>query len=197
MKWIINFLLLTSVVFASNINDSVLKVHATLLPKIYLMEYNFQNKLIDDTIKISLVYKAKDYKSAQSLKSKILSRYKKGIKSYKIAVTLLQYHDLKNQKSNIFYLFPASDKEIEYAVAMAKRSNALTFSYLSNDLNNGVMISLTIGKTVKPILNLNAIKANDINLRPVLINISTIFVKAIPKKELILYQNRQLWLCEL
>ena len=195
MRQIITFLLLISVVFASNIDDSVLKVHATLLPKIYLMDYNFQSKLIDDTIKISLVYKAKDYKSAQSLKSKILSRYTKGIKSYKIAVKLLRYHDLKDKKSNIFYLFPASDREIEYAVATAKRSNALTFSYLSNDLNNGVMISLAIGKNVKPILNLNAIKANNINLRPVLIGISTIFVKAIPKKEFILYYSRQLLLC--
>ena len=177
MKIIITFLLLISVIFASSINDSLIKVHATLLPKLYLMDYDFKSKLIDNTIKITLVYKLNDYKSAQSLKNKILSRYATGIKSYKIAVELLRYQDLKNQKSNIFYLFPASNEEIKHAVTTAKKNHVLTFSYLKNDLKNDVMISLSIGKNVKPILNLNVIKTNNINLRPILIDISTIFIK--------------------
>ena len=176
MKFIITLLLLSSVVFASSINDSLLKVHATLLPKLYLMDYKFKSKLIKDTIKISLVYTSNDYKSAESLKNKIYSRYANGLKSYKIDVKLIKYHNLKSQTSNIFYFFPASSSEIKHAVSVAKKSNALTFSYLKDDLHNGVMISLAVGKDVKPILNLNAIKINNINLRPVLIDISIVFV---------------------
>jgi len=177
MKTILTLLLFVSVMLASNINNSLLKVHATLLPKLYLMDYNFKSKLIDNTIKITIMYKSNDYKSAQSLKNKIYARYPDGIQSYKIDVKLIKYHQLNQQKSNIFYLFPASDEEIKFAVGVAKKDKAFTFSYLRNDLNHGVMMSLSVKKNVKPILNLNASKTNNISLRPVLIDISIIFAK--------------------
>jgi len=175
MKILLLLITLTSALFSLSINESLLKVHATLVPKIYLMDYKFKNKLENDTIKLAIVYKESKFKDAQSLKNKILLRYKNGIKSYKVEPILIAYKNVQNSDANIYYLFPASKEEIKSAVKQANTNSAITFSYLKSDLNYGVMISLKISKKIKPILNLTAIKNNNIAFRPVLIDISTVF----------------------
>jgi len=175
MKILTLLALLTSSIFALTIDDSLLKMHATLVPKIYLMDYKFKNKLVNNTITIAIVYKSSEYLSAKSLQKKINNKYEKGIKSYKVSSKLVAYKDIEDSKANIYYLLPTSKETIQKTVSVAKKNHALTFSYLKSDLNYGVMISLNISNKIKPILNLNAIKLNHINLRPILLDISTIF----------------------
>ena len=175
MKTIFLFMLFTLSLFGSNLNESLLKVHATLVPKIYLMDYDFTKKLVDNTITIAILYKKNDYQSAKDLQILMKNRYKKGIKSYKVHPVLVSYADVGKTQANIYYLFPSSKKLIQKVVKRASLNNALTFSYQRDDLQYGVMISLNISKKVKPLLNLEAIRAHSISLRPVLIDISTIF----------------------
>jgi len=163
--------------FGFNINESLLKVHATLVPKISLMDYQFKDKLKNNAITIAIMYKDSEYKDALSLKKKIDSRYKDGIKSYGVSSKIVPYRDIESTKVNIYYLFPARTADIKRAIKQAKTNSALTFSYLKDDLRHGVMISLNISKKIKPILNLNAIKTNNIAFRPVLIDISNIYMQ--------------------
>jgi len=163
--------------FGFNINESLLKVHATLVPKISLMDYQFKNKLKNNTITIAIMYKNSEYKDALLLKNKINSRYKNGIKSYKVRSKIVPYSDIKSTNVNMYYLFPARSTDIKRAIKQAKLNTALTFSYLEEDLKYGVMISLNVSKKIKPILNLNAIKTNKISFRPVLIDISNIYIE--------------------
>ena len=65
----------------------------------------------------------------------------------------------------------------------------MTFSYLESDLKYGVMLSVKIGANVKPIINLEAIKANNITLRPILLDISLIYRK-LSKKSDFLQDNK-------
>ncbi len=161
--------------FGGNINEALLKVQATLLPKIYLMDYDFQRKLVGNTITIAIVYKKSDYQNAKKLQTFIKDRYKSGLNSYQIKTTLVNYKDIESAKANIYYLFPNKKEKIRQAVQQAARNHALTFSYRKEDLKHGVMISLSIGKKIKPILNLEAVRMYHISLRPVLINISHIY----------------------
>jgi len=175
MKAILLFLILTSSIFALSINDSLLKVHATLVPKIYLMDYKFKDKLKNNTIIIAIMYERHDYKHAKKLQELIESRYKDGIKHYNVAAKLVNYKNIANTEANIYYLLPSNSKIIKKVVDKAASRDALTFSYLNDDLKHGVMISLNVSKKIKPLLNLEAIKTHKITLRPVLINISTIY----------------------
>ena len=177
MKTLFILLSFVTVMFGANINESLLKVHATLVPKISLMDYQFKNKLKNNTISIAIMYKNSEYKDALSLKNKIDSRYKNGIKSYSVKSEIVPYSNIKSTKTNIYYLFPARATDIKRAIEQAKTNNALTFSYLEDDLRYGVMISLNVSKKIKPILNLTAIKTNNITFRPVLINISNIYTQ--------------------
>jgi len=175
MKALLLFLLITSSIFASNINESLLSVHATLVPKISLMDYKFKEKIKENTITIAIMYKNSEYKDAKSLKKKIDNRYKNGIKTFKVKSIIVSYSDISQTDANIYYLFPSDKKNIKKSIEQASKNHALTFSYLKEDLKYGVMISLNISKKIKPVLNLSAIKLHKITFRPVLIDISTIF----------------------
>lgn len=177
MRYIFTFLLFTSIVLSSSINESMLKIHATLVPKMLFMDYNFEEKISDNTISILISYDKSDYISAKQLQREIQYRYPNGLKSYKISIVLVPYSklDIYTKEMNIYYIFPSSDKNIDKVLKIAKRSNAFTFSYLNDNLENGVMCSLLIGSKVKPILNLDAIKSSNIIFRPVLLKISEIY----------------------
>jgi len=175
MKAFILLLTLVSSIFAFSINESLLKVHATLLPKIYLMDYKFKDKIKDNTISIAILYHENEYRDAKKLKGLIQNRYRDGIKSYTVSPKLVNYKNIQTAEANIYYLFPTRSKEIREVVKKAATSDALTFSYQRDDLKHGVMISLNVSKKIKPLLNLEAIRTHKIALRPVLINISTIY----------------------
>ncbi len=150
-------------------------MYATMLPKIFLLDYKHQDKIEHETIKIAIVYDEKDYLNAKKLKNFMREKYKKGLRDYKINITLVSYKDTQNSKANIYYLFPSSANNIKKIVQRAFSDKALTFSYLSSDLQYGVMISLNVSKKVKPLLNIEAIHESGITFRPILINISTIY----------------------
>jgi hypothetical protein len=117
------------------------------------------------------------YKDAKLLKKQINSRYANGIKSFSIETKLYTYSDINRIDANIYYLFPSSKKSIQKAVQKAQSNKAITFSYLKEYLEYGVMISIDVSKKIKPILNLTAIKDNNIMMRPILLDISTIYTK--------------------
>jgi len=186
MRTLLLVLMLASSLFALSINDSLLKVHATLVPKIYLMDYKFKDKLKNSTITVAIMYERNDYKYAKKLKVLIEDRYKNGIKNYSVHAELVNYKNIKNSEANIYYLLPSKSKEIKAVVKKAASNGALTFSYLNDDLKHGVMISLNVSKKIKPLLNLEAIKRHKITLRPVLINISTIYKRELGSSDPIL-----------
>ena len=53
----------------------MLKIHATLAPKLLLMDYAFKEKTTNNTINIVIAYENNDYKSAQLLKRTIEQKY--------------------------------------------------------------------------------------------------------------------------
>ncbi|NPA58940.1 MAG: YfiR family protein [Epsilonproteobacteria bacterium] len=172
MKFLLIISILFSTIFAININESLLSIHATLVPKIPLMDYKFREKLDNDAIKIIIYHDRATYKSAKLLKKKIDKKYKDGINKHKIETKLISYNKKQSLKANIYYLLPSTKSNIKKALHYAKENNAITFSYSKSTLSDGCMISLNIGKRVKPIINLEAIKSGKISLRPVLLDIS-------------------------
>lgn len=178
MKYFILLLLFTTSIFGITIKDSLLKIHATLVPKLYLMDHAYKEKTNNDSIVIAIMHNKNDYKNALSLKEKIEAKYRAGLKSYTINTKLVQYSQIEQNNANIYYLFPTNNSNIKSVISKADQNNALTFSYLNSDLKHGVMISLNIGHKVKPILNLEAIKLHNISFRSVLLDISHIYTKS-------------------
>lgn len=177
MRYLFIFIISAIILFSYTLNDSLIKVHANIAPKLLLMDYEFENKVAQDTVCVLIVYEKDDYIGAKELQKHIEHIYENRLKSYKLFIETATYSELSdyNETVNLFYLFPASKENITLAVNKAKTSQALTFSYMSGDLKNGVMSSVLVGLKVKPILNLRAIEDNKITLRPVLLKISKIY----------------------
>jgi len=176
MKSLFLILIFAITLFGLSINESLLKIHAVLVPKIYLMDYAFKQKLQDNSITVALLYNQQSYKSAISLKNKINEKYKNGINDYNVKIKLFPYDDIAKIDANIYYIFPTTNKVIKKVIKKANSNHAITFSYLEEDLKHGVMLSLKVGSKVKPIINLSAAKSNKITFRPVLLEISKIYV---------------------
>jgi len=185
MKYILFLFMLVSNIFAISVNESLLKIHAVLIPKIYLMDYDFKEKIKHNSITIAILYEPHDYKNALLLEKEIEIKYHNKIEKYNIKTVLVNYKNINKAQANIYYLFPTTDKNIKKTITVSKEKHALTFSYLSKDLKNGVMMSLEIGSKVKPIINLGAVKSNNITFRPVLLKISHIYTNE--KNALYLY----------
>lgn len=178
MKYILLIFLLVQSAFSLSINESLLKIHAVLVPKIYLMDYNFKEKLKDNSITIAILYDSSSYRSAVLLKDKIETKYHQKIESYKIKTVLLPYSKATKSYANLYYLFPTTTENIKTVISQAQQLKALTFSYSKSDLKDGIMLSLEVGKKVRPIINLRAVKSNDITLRPVLLKISNMYTES-------------------
>jgi len=161
-----------SLTFGAIINESILKIHATLLPKITFMDNDFDHKVQNQEISILIYYNENDYSSALALKDAIAKKYKDGIKGYTITSTLQKYNTNKTPHATIIYLFPSTSKNITTLTKYATQKKQLTFAYSKDDLALGVLFALTIGSDVKPIVNLDIMKESGINLRPTLLKIA-------------------------
>jgi len=166
--------------YAYNINNSILKIHASIMPKIFLLAHGYENNIQNNTITITIAHNQTNQINARYLKNEILSKYKK-LSSYDIEVKIIKYKDIIscNKSTNILYLLPSNNKDLKRAVKVARGYHALTFSYAIDDLQNNAMISMNIGKSVKPILNLEAIKESNLSFKPVLLSISKIYINNI------------------
>lgn len=175
MRLIFFWLLFISSLFGININESLLSIHATLVPKIPMMDYKFQEKLHNNTINIVIFYEKQDYRNARLLEEKIHAKYIKGIKEYSIQTVLKPYGTQDLPQASLYYFLPTDQENIQKIIKTTKDNSIITFSYSPEDLASGSMISLFIGTKVQPIINLHALKASKITFRPIFLKISTIY----------------------
>jgi hypothetical protein len=171
-------------VVSATLSDDLLRIHATLLPKTILMDYKFKQKLAGNTILIHLLCRSANNFSAHKLRRYIQDKYKDGINGMPVDVSILNYDEVIGQlpPASLYYLFPAAPGQITSALKKIQPQERLVFAYDPEDLQYGAQIGLHIGRKIKPILNVDALKAGGITLRPALIKISELY-----------YQGKQLF----
>lgn len=172
------FILLLLIAFPAKatINDVLLQIHATLLPKTVLMDYQFARKLVNNAIAIGIVCEKKDLFYAERLSGYILAKYKNGIKDYPVEVKIFYYDELPNYltSSTIFYLMPASSAAIRTALESIQ-DERLIFAFNPSDLRLGAVVSVRVQHKIKPVINIDALKKRNISLRPVIMKISKMY----------------------
>lgn len=163
--------------WATGLREDILKIHATIVPKMVLMDYRLKDKLADHTILVMVLCRQKDCYYARHFKSYLGKKYRQGINNIPVKVRIVPYGKfMKGQAApaTIYYLLPASGSVIRHAAHHIPGS-PLIFAYNCMDLNNDANISIKIGYKVRPVINLAALKARDISLRPAIIKISEMF----------------------
>ena len=177
MKILISIFLFSSFLLSKTIDNTLLDIHATIMPKVLLLEYDIEKKIKDKKIYIMIAYEKNNYNDMKFLRDAIKRKYPNGISGYKIEITLLRYseYDKCDPRANLLYIFPSSSKNINKLIKDYKKCNTVTFASDKEYLDNDAMISIDVGKKVKPIINLDAIKKSGISFKPVLLSISKVY----------------------
>jgi len=180
-------LILTIMVFSvhwatsATLRDDLLRIHANLLPKTILMDYKFEQKLEKNTIVIGLLSRKTNIFSARKLRKYILEKYKDGIKGIPVDVDIINYSEVDQILSpvSLYYFLPAGPQQITEALKKIHRER-LVFVYDPQELQYGAHIGLHVGRQIKPVINVDALKAGGITLRPALVKISELYYQGEP-----------------
>ncbi len=153
----------------------MLQIHAKIAPRIILMNKNIKWDR-SRKIYITILYEEGDESSADLLKSYIRKNYPNGLKNRYIQISSILYDDFKNSpKNSLVFLFDSSEFKIDKVLAYCIKNHIITMSYSSTYLKDGVILSLHVGRNLKPYLNIKAAKQSEIIFKNTLLSVSKIF----------------------
>jgi hypothetical protein len=184
--FLVILLLPTPWVRAAGLSDDLLRIHANLLPKTVLMDYNFKQKLVGKTILIDIVCRKSNRYYAQKLQLYIFEKYTNGIGDLPVDVQIIDYADSQQlqKPASLYYFLSAAPEQIQQALKYVP-DNRLVFTYDPQSLQYGAHIGLHIGRHIKPVINVDALKADNITLRPALVRISHLYYQDKPSSGLV------------
>jgi hypothetical protein len=163
-----------SLLNASNYDDDILNIFSKIVPRFIMM--SSQKEKIKENIQICILDDDIDKLTALSLIDKINNNYPSGLKNHDINLLNVEYKNIEKCKnSELIFMFNSDKEDINSAVMFSNKYHILTMSYDNELLQNGVNISLFIGRRVLPYINMEAIKKNNIELDNILLRVSKIY----------------------
>lgn len=158
-------------------NSDFLKVEASFIPKVVLMEYGYESHLKDNTIELVILYDNIHHTNAKELEQFIDQKFNNKLTNHILKVKLLTYKQYNESDTfaSMLYMFPTDEICAKKVIEKAKQSHMITFTSSSSLMKLGAIFSLDIGKRVQPIINIEALKESNIELRPIILKISQIY----------------------
>ncbi len=152
--------------FANSVyNINFLDFQAKVFPKIILLDNNFEDKLLENSVVLTILYEEIDYSAVEILKDKIEKEYK-SLKYYNLKVNVLKYSEFNTNKlSTAYILLLGKDKKILEISKILSSNSRLTFAYDNSYLDLGVIFGLSITSKVDILLNIEALKNSKIELQ--------------------------------
>jgi len=165
--------LLLQQLFGASYETSLLQIHAKIAPRIMLMREPLPKS---DTVSIMLLCQSNDLAAAQSLQVLMERSYPSGLGKKALQVEIERYDTFKKAGEDVLlFLFDAPENVRRPVIEYATRQHILCMSYNSVYLKEGVHVSLYLGRSVQPYLNLLAAKQSGIIFQRTLISVSKIF----------------------
>lgn len=155
---------------------TLLQTQAKLAPRILLMGKGIPFKE-PNRFSICIVHEPGDEKTAAAFKESLLANYPSGWRfhSMEVADSIYASMEQKCADSEMLYLLNTSEPNINKAVEMARRERKLTMAYEHHYLSYGVMLSLYVGRDIRPYLNLDATSDAGIAFENDLVEMSRVF----------------------
>lgn len=174
MRYLILFLSLFLSAFANPYTTGMIDIHAKVFPKILLSDTKIDDKLVNGAVKIIILYSEDDIKVAYQLKTQMLHFYPL-LKEYPFHVLLKEYKYFDPTEAATAYYELLGDKRSIISVNKSAQKNArITFSYDSDYLDYGTLMSLYVSNKVSPYINTEALKQSNIVLDNIIYKIAEI-----------------------
>src|SRR5574344_772545 len=131
--------------FANSVyNINFLDLQAKVFPKIILLDNNFEDKLLENSVVLTILYEEIDYS----------------------VVEILKYSEFnRNKLSTAYILLLGKDEKILEISKILSSNSRLTFAYDNSYLDLGVIFGLSITSKVDILLNIEALKNSKIELQ--------------------------------
>lgn len=140
-------------------DSTLLHIGAKLFPKIVLMEKGTKER-IQSSINFDIVATGSNKETAQRLSEIIERQYGGVLSNYSLNISIIspkEVFEVKNVHGFIL-LMDADDSMLSLVLEHAYKNKTLTFCFDPVLLQKGAAISLYIGRSVKPYINLNILK---------------------------------------
>lgn len=157
-------------------NHRLMQVYATIAPRVMLMVEEPKSQY-----SLCIVYAQGDDTAAALLQRMIDESYPQGLKGRVFETFILTFEEAAQvdacKGSSMLFMLDAHPEAIRNVVQKASDAGVATMAYSNRFLEEGVMLSLDLGATVRPYVNLEAAKRADVLVSDVLLRISKIYTK--------------------
>jgi hypothetical protein len=169
------FLIFSTLLYAYSYNYQLLQVYAKIAPRMMLLVEDPASEPAEHYL-LCILYETGNEVEAESLRKMILSAYPDGLKSHPLDVRAVRFDECTQcQDAALILMLDADERTIASAATKAHGLGIATMAYSSRFLKEGVMMSLDLGATVRPYLNLKAAKSAGIPVNDVLLRVSRIY----------------------
>lgn len=159
MKKIIFLFLLPYVLWGTTYDSTLLQIGAKIFPKVVVMEKG-TNERIQSTVNLVIVAVPSNKLAAQELSEMISRQYGGILSNHTLSLSILSPKEALTAKNvhGFILLMDSDNTMLPTLIEYAENSKTLTFSFDPSLLQQGVAISLYIGRSVKPYINLSTLK---------------------------------------
>ncbi len=162
--------------FGGYYDTSLLQIGAKLFPKIIFIEKGTLER-IQTSIHLVVVASSQYQENGRSFSKMLQTQYPEGINNYPIRITLATPKEalqIKNVHAFVL-MMPPEDPQTHSIIAHSSENKILTFCFDQALLKSGVLLSLHIGKSVKPYLNITTLKEGGYTFEYSFIKLSTLY----------------------
>ncbi|MFZ2889625.1 MAG: hypothetical protein WA010_04045 [Sulfuricurvum sp.] len=132
---------------------------------------------IQSSIHFVIIASPTHQEAAKHFSNLILNQYPNGINDHPIRISIVSVKEALNMKHvhGIILMIPPDETLLEPLIKHTYENKILTFCFDPSLLRYGAVISVYIGKNVKPYLNTSAIKQASFTFEYSFINLSVLY----------------------
>jgi len=159
MNKIVLILLIPLLLYGTTYDATLLQIGAKIFPKVALMEKGTKER-IQSTVNFVIVASPSNKAAAQRLSEIMEHQYNGILADHPLALFVVspkEALEIKNAHSFVLLMDP-DDSILPMVLEHAAKTKTLTFSFDPLLLQKGAAVSLYIGRSVKPYINLATLK---------------------------------------
>ena len=157
---------------ASHYNSTLMELEAKLFVKMALLSENINKS--KETLDITIVTQKCDENYANEFKYQIEKNYQEKIMDKSVVVKIEEFSKL-SYKADVLILLHSKEELLHKVSKTANAKKILTFSYEPSYVKFGVLGSLYIGVSTKPLLNKDVIREYGFTFNPYLLKLSKFY----------------------
>ncbi len=166
--------LLSSLLYGYVYDKLLLTTHAVILPKLMMLDKQFDDKVRNGTVVFTIVYEKPDRETATWFASVIQNHYNKRIGNYPLRIETVSYENIDHAVESTAYYAFNSPKNFSrlYNVATSKQQIIFAYDLANLTSTQGALITIMNEKTTKIYLNKPMLSSYQVKFIPMFYQIA-------------------------